>query len=189
MTEPYAQLSIGGGHVRAFGLDPSRPSLMAARRHASAGAGATPGYLAGVGERPPFADASLDAVCSADALEHVADLSLVLDEIARVLRPGGRVVFDTINRTWVSRLIMIWAAQRLLRFAPPRTHDFQAFIRPQELQRGLEGRGFRWGDLRGLSLRRHPVQAAWRYARGGTLGGFRLSDDTRVSYLGFADRL
>ena len=113
----------------------------------------------------------------------------MLDEVARVLRPGGRFIFDTINRTWRSRLAMIWAAQRLLRFAPPRTHDYRAFVRPAELRRELEARGFRWRELRGLSLRRHPLGAAWGYARSGELGGFRLSDDTRISYLGFADRL
>lgn len=197
MTQPFAALRIGGRPVRALGLDPSRSSLAAGRRHAAAEtiaqtrapSGPSPHYLAAVGERLPFADATLDAVCSADALEHVADLAAVLDEVARVLRPGGRFVFDTINRTWMSRLVMIWAAQNVLRFAPPRTHDFAAFIRPVDLRRELAARGFRWGDLRGLSLRRHPLRAAWRYARTGELGGFRLSDDTRVSYVGFVERL
>ena len=197
MTQPYASLRISRHPILALGVDPSRTSLAAGRRHAAAQAVAEtevpswrpPHYLMGVGERLPVADGSLDAVCSADALEHVADLPSVLDEVARVLRPGGRFVFDTINRTWMSRLVMIWAAQNVLRFAPRRTHDFDAFIRPDDLRAALEARGFRWGELRGLSLRRHPLDAAWRYARTGELGGFVVSDDTRVSYLGFADRL
>ena len=179
MSEAYARAG-----AQTLGLDPSRPSLQAGRRHAAGSS--PPHYLVGRGEALPFRDASFDAVCTADSLEHVGQLPAVLDECARVLRPGGLFVFDTINRTWRSRLLMIWAAQRLLRFAPPRTHSFQRFIPPAELRRALQARGLAWRDLRGLSLRRHPLLAACSYAAGGRLGGFALSDDTRVSYLGYA---
>ena len=183
MTEPYAR----AGAV-AVGLDPSRPSLRAARRHAQARAlkPFPPQYVAARAEALPFPDASFDAVCSADSLEHLANLPAALDECARVLRPGGLFLFDTINRTWCSRLQMIWAAQRLLRFAPPRTHAYARFIRPQELRETLTARGLEWMELRGLSLRRRPFVAAWRYATRGSLGGFALSDDVRVSYVGYA---
>lgn len=40
----------------------------------------------------PFDDASMDAVLSADVLEHVPDLDKVLSETARVLRPGGAMI-------------------------------------------------------------------------------------------------
>jgi ubiquinone/menaquinone biosynthesis C-methylase UbiE len=40
----------------------------------------------------PIADRSLDAICSANLLEHVADDRRALREAARVLRPGGRAV-------------------------------------------------------------------------------------------------
>jgi 2-polyprenyl-6-hydroxyphenyl methylase/3-demethylubiquinone-9 3-methyltransferase len=106
----------------------------------------------------------------------------------RVLRPGGRFIFDTINRTWLSKLVMIWAAQDILRFAPAHTHDFQAFIQPGELRAALETRGMQWRDLRGLSFARHPLVAGALYLRRRRLGGFRLSDDTRISYLGFAEK-
>lgn len=40
-------------------------------------------------------------------LEHVADLDAVIRETARVLKPGGLYLFDTINRTRLSKLVMI----------------------------------------------------------------------------------
>src|SRR5207248_2028497 len=40
-----------------------------------------------------FADASFDVVLTSDVLEHVADLDRALDEIRRVLKPGGFHVF------------------------------------------------------------------------------------------------
>ena len=164
------------------GLDASGPSLAAAQRHA-ARAGTPPiRYVQGRAEALPFPDAQFDAVGAADSLEHVDDLARTLDECARVLRPGGLLVFNTINRTWMARVIMIWGAQSLLRFAPPATHHYERFIRPEDLQRELRARGLAWVEARGLQLRRRPAAAAWSCARGGSLGGFRFSSDTRVSY-------
>jgi ubiquinone biosynthesis O-methyltransferase len=191
-------LGCGGGllaglYARAgaetIGIDPSRSSLAAAVRHKEgARMERAPVYLGGVGEFLPFADASFDAVCAADSLEHVADLAAVLDESVRVLRPGGRFIFDTINRTWLSKVVMIWAVQDILRFAPAHTHDFAAFIQPQELRVALEARGMRWRDLRGLSFQRHAIVAAALYLTRRKAGGFRLSDDTRISYVGYAEK-
>lgn len=48
----------------------------------------------GDGAALPFADASFDTVLLLDVLEHVADADAVLHEIARVLRPRGRVLIS-----------------------------------------------------------------------------------------------
>ncbi len=181
MTETYAR----AGAI-AVGLELSLPSLRAARRHARTAPDGTPRYVGARAESLPFGDATFDVVCTADSLEHVDDLPTVLDESSRVLRPGGLFIFDTINRTWRSRVMMIWAAQHVLRFAPQRTHVFERFIRPKELRASLNARGLGWRELRGLSLRRHPAIAAWLYVTSGRLGGFTLSKDTRVSYVGYA---
>ncbi|WP_158946212.1 class I SAM-dependent methyltransferase [Pseudodesulfovibrio cashew] len=51
-------------------------------------------YLVKTGERFPFLDESLDAVLCTQVLEHVEDEVFFLDEIARVLKPGGRLVIS-----------------------------------------------------------------------------------------------
>jgi len=99
-------------------------------------------YVQARAEVVPFGDWLFNTVCMTDALENVDDLTAVLDECALVLRPGGMLVFDTINRTWRSRVGIIRATQWLLRLAPPRTHSFERFIRPAELQ-AVEGREWR----------------------------------------------
>ncbi len=183
MTEAYAR----AGAV-AVGIDLAQRPLRAGRRHARdvTGLDNQPRYVGARAETLPFPDATFDAVCTADALEHVADLSAVLDEAVRVLRPGGCFVFDTVNRTWQSRLVMLWLVQDVLRWAPRFTHTYEGFVPTNDLRRHLESRGLVWGDLRGLSPKRHPLVAGWRYARGKTFGGFALSDDTRLSYVGYA---
>jgi len=52
----------------------------------------------GVGERLPFADASFDLAICWDVVEHVQNPELLLAELARVLRPGGRALLTVINR-------------------------------------------------------------------------------------------
>ena len=86
-------------------------------------------------------------------LEHVDDLDRVLDEIRRVLKAGGVLLFDTINRTPLASLVMIHLAETILRLLPPGTHDAAKFIRPSELHTKLSARGFAMGPLVGLRPR------------------------------------
>src|SRR3954454_10383970 len=121
-----------------MGVDPSEESLAAARMHA-AGQGLAIGYQCALGEALPFRDASFDVVYCCDVLEHVNEVRRVIAETARVLRPGGIYLYDTINRTLQSRLIVIKLLQewRWTALMPLRLHDWKMFIRPAELQRAL----------------------------------------------------
>ncbi|MEQ8966756.1 MAG: bifunctional 2-polyprenyl-6-hydroxyphenol methylase/3-demethylubiquinol 3-O-methyltransferase UbiG [Azospirillaceae bacterium] len=131
------------------GIDPAAATVAAARRHAEA-SGLAIRYDAGVGEALPYADDSFDVVVSVDVLEHVTDLEAVLDEVARVLVPGGLFCFDTINRTPFATLAVVTMGERVLRLLPRGTHDPALFIRPGELAAGLGARGFRLGPVTGL---------------------------------------
>src|SRR5438046_960224 len=79
-------------------------------------------YEQAVGESLPFDDARFDVVYCCDVLELVTNVDLVVGQIARVLRPGGAFLFDTINRTTASKLATIVVAQKWLKLAPPDFH-------------------------------------------------------------------
>ncbi len=138
--------------ARVTGLDPAAGAVAAARRHARAAA-LEIRYDVGVGEALPYADAGFDAVICVDVLEHVADLHRVLAEIARVLRPGGLFLFDTINRNPLARLATITVAEDLLRLLPRGTHDPARYITPRELRKALARVGLLPGPLTGLGPR------------------------------------
>jgi 2-polyprenyl-6-hydroxyphenyl methylase/3-demethylubiquinone-9 3-methyltransferase len=138
--------------ARVTGIDPAADAIDAARAHARAG-NKRIAYDVGVGEALPYADHSFDAVVCVDVLEHVRDLTLVLSEVERVLRPGGLFLFDTINRNLLSRLATITVAEDILRLLPRGTHDPDMFITPRELRSGLVGAGLVPGPFTGLGPR------------------------------------
>jgi SAM-dependent methyltransferase len=75
----------------------------------------------------PIADASVDLIMSRSVFEHLADPSSVYREFARVLRPGGRVVFLTANMwdygTLVARLVPNRFHAKVVRFAEGRAEE------------------------------------------------------------------
>ena len=134
------------------GLDPA-VAAVAAGRAKSRASGSAVDYLAGTGERQPFADDSFDVVVCVDVLEHVQDLTAVIAETRRVLRPGGLFLFDTINRNPLSTLAVVTIAEQVLRLLPPGTHQPEGFIRPAELAALLRREGFTVGRMTGLGPR------------------------------------
>ncbi len=154
LAEEFARLGCA-----VVGVDPSEESLAAALTHA-ASQGLAIEYQCAMGEALPFADESFDIVYCCDVLEHVTDLLQVIAETARVLRPGGTYLYDTINRTPQSRLIVIKLLQewRWTALMPPRLHDWRMFIRPGEVRRALEHHGLVPGGLTGLKPRANPLR-------------------------------
>jgi 2-polyprenyl-6-hydroxyphenyl methylase / 3-demethylubiquinone-9 3-methyltransferase len=193
-AEEFARL---GAHV--IGIDPSAASLATAHAHAAA-SGLSIDYREGSGERLPLGDASVDIACCVDVLEHVNDLDAVIGETARVLRAGGVYLYDTINRTRTSRLVMIKLLQewRLTACMPPNLHAWEQFITPAELtavlgRHALDGRevvGIAPGvnPLRLLRMLRRQRKGRMSYGELGHRARFIVTKDVRVSYAGYATK-
>lgn len=190
-------VGCGGGHLaealaqagaEVTGVDRSASSVAAARRHAAA-SGLAITYHACDALALPFADAAFDAVLSSDFLEHVSDrLDAIIAEQARVLRPGGVLGFETVNRTWRARVVLIWLGQRVLRIVPPRTHASRLFVRPEEVATCLARHGVRVVETRGLVPARGPLGFLHGYLTRRESGGFRLGDDRAISYIGYGTK-
>ena len=138
--------------AQVTGIDPATDAVEAARAHACE-SGLRIRYDVGVGEALPYDTASFDAVVCVDVLEHVSDLRKVLYEVARILRPGGVFLFDTINRNPLARLATITIAEDLLRLLPRGTHDPAMFIKPAELRAAMQVAGLVPGATTGLGPR------------------------------------
>ncbi len=143
-------LGCGGGFMSealaqrgavVTGIDPAGAAIAVAMRHA-AEQSLHIQYLVASGEALPLTDHSMDCVVCVDVLEHVQSLGTVLDEIRRVLRPGGIFLFDTINRTALAEFVVVFVGEKVIRLLPVGTHDPAKFISPAELRRELVARGF-----------------------------------------------
>lgn len=135
--------------ARVSGLDPAEDAVAAARAHAAA-ENLDIDYRVGFGEALPYDDDAFDAVVCVDVLEHVRDLGTVLEEIRRVLRPGGLFCFDTINDTPLAAFAVVTLAENVLGLLPKGAHDPELFIKPAHLRGALDGLGFEVGRFRGL---------------------------------------
>jgi 2-polyprenyl-6-hydroxyphenyl methylase / 3-demethylubiquinone-9 3-methyltransferase len=180
-------------------VDPSPRSVAAAHRHAEE-MGFPIAYVAGRGEALPCDTAAFDAAYSLDVLEHVDDVARVIAEVQRVLKPGGVFVFDTINRTLVSKLTAIKIMQewRSTRVLPPDFHDWHKFITPRELKDLLQANGFRVAKFVGLTFTANPLRyvSMLRRRRRGLatyleIGEYladhlRIGRNKSVSYAGYA---
>jgi len=149
----FLEVGCGGGIASAAlaqlgyhmtGVDPAVASLEAAREHArSCGLQERLTFVEGDAyDLSMFPEGCFDGVVMADVLEHLHDLPAAVSQAWRVLRPGGVLVFDTVNRTFASYVLAIAVAQEGLRMVPPDTHDWRLFIQPHELAFLLQASGF-----------------------------------------------
>jgi 2-polyprenyl-6-hydroxyphenyl methylase/3-demethylubiquinone-9 3-methyltransferase len=168
-----------------YGLDLSSIAVRTARDHAT-GQGLSLRVVSGRAESLPFASGVFDAVLLADVLEHLDDFPQALAESSRVLKPGGFLLYETVNRTLLSRVGAIWIAEHILKKIPVHSHDWKMFIRPAELLEALEACGLRNRELHGLGLKGGVSGFLLRAARGQDPWQFEIGSDTRVSYLGYA---
>ena len=90
-----------GTYLEAIGRvnpDSVRVGLEIEHERAVAALARADGIVLGVGEQLPFADDSFDLILSNEVIEHVADDRAAVAEMARVARPGGRIVIFAPNR-------------------------------------------------------------------------------------------
>ena len=107
-----------------------------------------------------------DLVTCMEMLEHVPDPESVLEACATLLRPGGKLVLSTLNRTPKAFALGIVAAEYVLGIVPKGTHRYAQFIKPAEIARVLRRLGFTVEALSGMhyspltnQARLHPDQS------------------------------
>jgi 2-polyprenyl-6-hydroxyphenyl methylase / 3-demethylubiquinone-9 3-methyltransferase len=93
---------------------------------------------------------AFDVVTCMEMLEHVPNPASVVDACARLVRPGGRVFFSTLNRHPKSYLLAVVGAEYILRMLPRGTHDYSRFIRPSELDAWIRPTALRTTDMTGM---------------------------------------
>ena len=94
---------------------------------------------------------AFDAITCMEMLEHVPDPGSVVAACAALLRPGGRLVLSTLNRTPLAFGAAIVGAEYALNLLPRGTHHYAQFIRPSELAHAIRRAGLELVDVSGLA--------------------------------------
>ncbi len=144
LAEPLARL---GGAVTGIDLVPE--ALEVARRHA-AGQGLAIDYRLAAVDEVARGGERFDLVVASEVIEHVPDQAGFARRLAEVTAADGVLCLSTLNRTPRAYVEAILAAERILGWLPPGTHEWRRFVRPAELAAWLRAAGLRVDRLAGI---------------------------------------
>lgn len=153
IAEPMARL---GADVT--GLEAAAGTVAVAAAHAAT-MGLIIDYQVDTAEAAADRAAQFDVVIALEVVEHVADVSTFTDALGALVRPGGLLVMSTLNRTAKSWAGAIVGAERLLRWLPVGTHDWNKFLTPEQLEAAITGAGLEVVDSKGMVL--DPISGDW----------------------------
>ena len=154
-------LAAGGAHVT--GIDLSEKALGVARLHGLESGIRVDYRLAAAEAFALELPAQFDVVTCMELLEHVPDPASIVAACATLARPGGTVVFATIDRTPTAYLHAVLGAEYVLQLLPRGTHDWAKFIRPAELAGFARRAGLDLAAMTGVAY--NPLTKAFRLER------------------------
>ncbi len=126
-----------------YGIDLSAPTVKMAR----VGFVTPPSFAVADVRRVPFADGSFDAIYSMGTVEHFDETQGAINELARVLRPGGRLILGVPNRyDPFLRPVLAWLMQRTGSYG----YGFEKCYSRRALRQMLEAAGLTVGEETGI---------------------------------------
>ena len=163
ISEPMARL---GANVT--GIDASEKNIKIAQIHSKEN-NLKINYIHSSPERLKEKE-EFDIILNLEIIEHVEDVELYVDSCSKLLKKGGLMFTATLNRTVVSYIKAIVGAEYILRWLPIGTHDWNKFIRPEELEKKLSIANFKTIEIKGLEF--NPFNKKWK-----------KSDNLSVNYI------
>lgn len=101
-----------------------------------------------------------DIVTCLEMLEHVPDPESIVRACAKLVKPGGKLFFSTINRNPKSYLMAVIGAEYILKLVPTGTHEYGKFIKPAELARWCRVVDIQQLDMTGLTY--NPITKVYK---------------------------
>jgi len=163
------------------GIDASKNSIEIAKKHAKKSRleinykCITTSKLLEVKEEKVFNN--FDLVIASEVIEHVYDRNVFLSDISNLCRPGGLVIFTTINNSFLGVLLGKYFAEEILAILPPGTHQVEKLISPKNLALEAEKHGIILDSFTGFS-------PTFRFKNiiNKEFGNFRLTSNMQVNY-------
>jgi 2-polyprenyl-6-hydroxyphenyl methylase/3-demethylubiquinone-9 3-methyltransferase len=154
LCEPMTRLGF-----QVTGVDASERNIGTASAHA-AEQGLAIDYRATTAEDLlASGEPAFDVVLNMEVIEHVADPGEYLRNCARLLAPGGLMIVATLNRTLKALALAKIGAEYVLRWVPAGTHDWNKFLKPDELRDFLAGEPVEFHGPFGVAY--DPLSGRW----------------------------
>ena len=115
-------------------------------------------------------DEKFDVITCLEMLEHVPDPNSIINTCSKLLMPGGKIYFSTINKNLKAFLFAIIGAEYILNLLPKGTHEYKKFIKPSQLQAWANSNGLSFDSIIGMTY--NPITQK-----------YKLSQDTSVNYI------
>ena len=153
ISEPMARL---GGRVT--GIDASEKNIKVAKIHAKNNE-LKINYLNKSPEELENKD-KFDIILNLEIVEHVDNVGLYIESCYNLLKKDGLMFTATLNRSFMSYLKAIIGAEYIMRWLPIGTHDWNKFLKPEELEKQLQDKKFSIVEIKGLEF--NPLLNKWK---------------------------
>ena len=145
VCEPLTRLG-----AQVTGIDASYKNIEVAKIHAKK-SNLKIKYLNASPEKNKINE-KFDVILNLEVVEHVDNLDLFLKSSSELLKKNGIMFIATINRTFESYIKAIIGAEYVLRWLPIGTHDWQKFLKPEEIEKKFKQLNLDRTDLNGLKF-------------------------------------
>ena len=163
LSEPMRRL---GANVT--GIDASSKNINIAKLHAKKNK-LKINYLCSSPEKLKI-HKKFDVILNMEIVEHVEDINFFINSCSKLLKKNGLMFVATLNKTLKSYLFAIIGAEYVLGWLPIGTHDWEKFVKPEDLKKILNKNNLKLEKLDGMNF--NIISDEWS-----------VSSDTSINYI------
>ena len=152
LSEPMCRLG-----AKVTGIDASDKNIKVAKLHSKKN-NLEIEYLCSSPEKFSAKD-KFDVILNMEIVEHVEDVNFFLKSCSKLLKKNGIMFVATLNKTLKSYIFAIVGAEYILRWLPIGTHEWEKFVKPEELISILEKNDLRLDKLDGMNY--NLIKSKW----------------------------
>ena len=163
LSEPMCRL---GAEVTA--IDASKKNISVAKLHAKKNK-LKINYICSSPEKLKIKK-KFDVILNMEIVEHVEDINFFINSCSKLLRKNGLMFVATLNKTLKSYIFAIIGAEYVLKWLPIGTHDWEKFVKPEDLKKILTKNDLKLEKLDGMTF--NIIKDEWT-----------VSSDTSINYI------
>ena len=163
LSEPMARL---GANVT--GIDASDKNIKIAKLHAKKNK-LNINYFCSSPEKLKIKK-KFDVILNMEIIEHVEDINFFIKSCSKLLKKNGLMFVATLNKTLKSYVFAIIGAEYVLRWLPIGTHDWEKFVKPEDLKNILNKNNLKIEKIDGMNF--DIFKDEWN-----------ISKDTSINYI------